>query len=119
MEAKEPHPIRTAGRPPSVSTGVACQDIIPDIPSTFLRDQNRDEVCSASRGVADQTETGCQTVDQTTEDTNQERIVGDRLAGDEVSQKAGQYHDTAGADSELRPQVLKADKSGNCVSKAG
>lgn len=58
-----------------------------------------------------------QTVDQTTEDTNQERIVGDRLAGDEVSQKAGQYHDTAGADSELRPQVLKADKSGNCVQR--
>ena len=87
------------------------QNIIPDIASVFFGKIDGDKICPSCTGIADKTKCDHNTVDQTAENTDQQRIIGNGLRRDQVRKNTGQDNDNAGTHSELDADKPEADKN--------
>ena len=65
---------------------VAAEDVIPDILSVFFGKINSNKIRSSAAGVSDQAQTYHKTIDETSENTDQKRIIGYGLRRNKVCQ---------------------------------
>lgn len=96
---------------------VSTENVVPDIASAFFGKINGDKVSSTGAGVTDQAQADAETVDQSAEDADQQGIVGNRLAWDNIREDAGEYDYTAGTDGEFFSDKFQADEYGNGVQQ--
>lgn len=97
--------------------GVGPQNVVPDILTVLFRKVDGKDIGAAAAGVAHQAEGDGAAVDQAAENTDQQRIIGDGLGGDQVREHTGEKDHTAGADGKFFPHVAESHVDGEGVQQ--
>ena len=88
---------------------IESEDQIPGFHAVHLREVDRDKIRAAAGSVRPKAQTDRKAVDDAAENTDQENVLGQRIGGNQVGEKAGQHDHDEGEQGELLPDKAKSD----------
>lgn len=99
------------------TNGWICSTIVTYYAFIFLGKINRNKICSTCTGITDQAETDTEAIDQTAKDTDQQCIISDRLAGNNIRKQTGKHDHTDRTYGKFLSDKLQTNKYRNRVQQ--